>query len=185
MNKTAKGALAAGTAVVLLMGGAGSLAYWTTTTENGTGGFSSGSLTLDSSSCTAATWMRANTLQQASPVVHAEGDVIVPGDSLTKTCTVTVGATGKNLRAALAVTDGELTVTDTTATAGSGYTVTSSFTRGDQPLAFITDEDADKTIDVVITVTLPGGSGNDTMTDQITLSDFVVTATQESAPAAA
>ena len=56
MNKTVKGAFAAGTAAFLLVGGAGSLAYWNDTANVAGSTINSGTLTLDSSSCGTAAW---------------------------------------------------------------------------------------------------------------------------------
>lgn len=181
MNKTAKGALAAGTAVVLLTGGAGTLAYWNAQDEAPGGSFNAGKLTLDASSCDSAKWMRTNVLEQATPIEHLETHKIVPGDTLTKTCTALIGAQGEDLRAALAVTGGVLSVTGEQ----NAYELDSTFKVDNVDRTEVTEADAGKNIDVKITVAFNTGATNESMLDTLSLSDFVVTLTQAStAPAA-
>ena len=99
MNKTTKGALAAAAAGVLLLGGAGTLAYWTdTATVTGTD-INSGHLKLTESACD-ATWI----LDDGDPLeVPFTGQLLVPGDTLSRTCTYTVDAAGQHIEAELAI----------------------------------------------------------------------------------
>ncbi len=107
MNKTIKGVLAAGTASVLLVGGAGTLAYWNDTATVGGATFTAGDLKLDATSCTTAGWTVTNSVTQTTAVAFTPGsDKVVPGDVLKKTCTVGIVAVGKNLKADLGVTGG-------------------------------------------------------------------------------
>ena len=93
MKKSTKGALAAGAAASLLLGGAGSLAYWTSTgTIDGTS-ISSGHLKLVSPSCDG--WKLDNETTAFDPAA----DQIVPGDVLTQVCHYTVDAKGKHILA--------------------------------------------------------------------------------------
>ncbi len=62
MNKTIKGVLAAGTASVLLVGGAGTLAYWNDSATVGGATFTAGDLKLDASSCASAGWTVTNSV---------------------------------------------------------------------------------------------------------------------------
>ena len=48
MNKFVKGSVAAGAGMVLLLGGAGSLAYWNTSTDLGASAINAGSLDISS-----------------------------------------------------------------------------------------------------------------------------------------
>jgi alternate signal-mediated exported protein len=95
MKKSTKGALAAGAAGVLLLGGAGSLAYWTDTSTVTGDTITAGRLALSDPSC--GEWM----LGDASPL--ADDDKIIPGDELTRVCTFTVDATNARMRAAFDV----------------------------------------------------------------------------------
>lgn len=119
MKKSTKGALAAGAAGVLLLGGAGSLAYWTDAgTVNGTD-ITSGHLALDpvAAECD-DTWRLNDTEDYVA-------QVLVPGDTLTRHCTYTVDMAGDNLEAELDVSAPDLTGTlaDGLSMAGSSFTV--------------------------------------------------------------
>ncbi|WGY04348.1 alternate-type signal peptide domain-containing protein [Nocardioides sp. QY071] len=92
MKKTTKGALAAGTAAVLLMGGAGTLAFWTdSVTATGTS-ISSGHLKLTDASCGNG-WILDGGATYTS-------QLLVPGDKLTKSCTYKLDIAGEHLKKA-------------------------------------------------------------------------------------
>ena len=100
MNKSTKGALAAGAAAVLLLGGAGSLAYWNSSQTVSGGSISSGTLTLTQETgqtCTDWTLDAAGGATTYTPGVT----LVVPGDVITKTCAYTVNASGAHLAADL------------------------------------------------------------------------------------
>ena len=99
MNKTTKGAFAASAAAVLLLGGAGSLAYWSDTDTLTTGKVTAGNLTLNDAQCDEA-WTYAGKANNGEPVL-----VFVPGDTITKTCTFVVKGSGDNLKATLTTPD--------------------------------------------------------------------------------
>ena len=100
MNKTTKGALAAAAAGALLLGGAGSLAYWSDSKTVTGGAISSGTLSLTQEPgqvCTAWTLDAAG-----GPTAYTPGvTLVVPGDVITKTCDYTVHASGEHLAADL------------------------------------------------------------------------------------
>jgi alternate signal-mediated exported protein len=177
MNKTIKGAFAASTAAVLLMGGAGSLAYWSDSDTTAGATITAGELDIDAASCNTAGWTVSNTVEKVSNVAFVPGtDAVVPGDVLTKTCTVAIRAVGKDLRASLAVTPPTATGT----MASDSYTLTSSFTRGTESMSVIKPADANKTINAVITVAFPIKTtvDNASMLKNVNLSAITVTATQ-------
>ncbi len=92
MKKTTKGALAAGAAAVLLMGGVGTLAFWTdTATTTGTT-ISAGHLDLTDGACGAG-WV----LDGGTPYTN---QVLVPGDTLTKSCSYTLDIAGAHFTTA-------------------------------------------------------------------------------------
>ncbi|KRF11493.1 hypothetical protein ASG90_17325 [Nocardioides sp. Soil797] len=89
MKKSTKGAVAAGAAAVLLLGGVGSLAYWSDSTEVDGGTVEAGSLTLSDMTCE-STW---------SEGADADVQLIVPGDTVTKECTGNITMTGDHISA--------------------------------------------------------------------------------------
>jgi alternate signal-mediated exported protein len=95
MKKSTKGALATSAAAVLLLGGAGTLAYWNDSGTVPGGTIQSGQLRLGPPSCGSG-W----TLDGGAAFTT---QLLVPGDTLTKTCTVDLVATGAHLGADLAV----------------------------------------------------------------------------------
>ena len=100
MNKTTKGAIAAGAAAVLLAGGAGTMAAWNAST--GAGGsqtVNAGSMTISEAAGSGVWKLGANTFNPAS-------DKIVPGDVLTYTATYNYTLVGTNLKATLTPTVG-------------------------------------------------------------------------------
>jgi alternate signal-mediated exported protein len=177
MKKTTKGAVAAGGAAVLLMGGAGTLAYWTAQgTVNGTS-ITAGHLTLDASACNTTGW----TIDGGAAFDPSTGHLI-PGDTLTKTCNVHIDVEGThfshvNIQAttqngALAAPWDELSIATTVSGSGTGANN-------------VTVTQGDNTVPVSITVTWPYGAaadndlngsvGNDLST---TLNNISVTAVQ-------
>lgn len=101
MKKSTKGAVAAASAAVLLLGGAGSLAYWNdATTVTGTA-INSGTLQL--SDCADTSWNldSGGTGGQTPGTVAYTGQEIVPGDSISTICNMAIAATGKHLTATL------------------------------------------------------------------------------------
>lgn len=93
MKKTTKGLAAAGAAAVLLLGGAGSLAYWTDDAPVTGGTLTAGSIELGAVTC--AGWK------------HVEDDsavtLIVPGDEVYNLCTTTLTLTGDHIGATVEI----------------------------------------------------------------------------------
>lgn len=102
MRNSTKGAIAASAAAALLLGGAGSLAYWSDSKTVSGGAISSGSLSLtQEAGQTCGSWK----LDAAGgPTTYTPGvTLVVPGDVITKTCDYTVHASGAHLKATLAM----------------------------------------------------------------------------------
>ncbi len=99
MNRSTKGAIAAASAAALLLGGAGSLAYWSDSEDAAGGTINSGSLTLALDACD-TDWTLDSTGGTGGPLA---GRLIVPGDSLTKVCTFDYTSTGAHLVSILSV----------------------------------------------------------------------------------
>lgn len=194
MKKTTKGAIAAAASASLLLGGAGSLAYWNTTDGVTAGSFSTGDLVLDAAACDTAGWTVTNTVEGVTdqPVDLTTFEV-VPGDVFTKECTIAVTAVGDNLRAILDITGGE----DTVDLAADGdpairtqdYTITPTFVLDGPetitPGTPFTLDSGDDTKDIAVTLTVdfpltPDGAlaNNDSKLDIVTLAAYTVTATQ-------
>lgn len=91
MNKLVKGSIAGAAGIALLLGGAGTLAYWNSSADLAGTTITAGTLTIEADGVASA--------------VHAADDsavsLIVPGDVVEITQGVDISATGDNLKAAL------------------------------------------------------------------------------------
>jgi len=182
MNKSTKGALAAAAAGTLLLGGAGSLAFWNDTTNVSGTSVSSGHLKLVNSTCESASWI----LDEGAGAPHEAtygSQLLVPGDTLTKTCTIDVDAAGDHLAATFKA---DATSTDPASNAlldelqiGATYAVNAGAPGNGQSAVAIADGDQ---ITVKLSVTWPYGSlDNDSNVSgglTAALNDITVTATQ-------
>jgi len=150
MKKSTKGAVAAGAAAVLLLGGAGSLAYW-----NAEGTIAGGSITSGTLKLTPAdtgSWELNGT-----ELTSTTAPKIVPGDELVYTGSYTVSATGENIQ-------GNLTVTGGAGTPWATATVTPTFTLDGTTITGQTAIDEDNDGDVVaarVAVDFPFGTTAD------------------------
>ncbi|MBC7630670.1 alternate-type signal peptide domain-containing protein [Aeromicrobium sp.] len=171
MKKSTKGALAAAAAGTLLLGGAGSLAFWNATATVGGTTVNSGSLTLSAGSCSQFVLDNGEVVAGANLIAS-----IVPGDTITKTCTSKIGATGDHLRATLG----------TNATGGAGgdltshVTVNSSFKVAGASVTEITEGNNGDSLTATIKITFPYGTSVDNSSQglSLALANYVVTATQ-------
>lgn len=172
MRKTLKGAIAASAAAVLLLGGAGSLAYWTDSADVDGGSIDSGDLQLvtddDNPGC--SDWQ----LDGGDSFVDGKTKV-VPGDELTEKCAFTLKATGKHMQgtveASAAKVSGDLA--DALDVSVSGITL-----NGTEASTFTEDNDG-QTLGVNVSVTFKSSSGNNTMDASAALDNITVTATQK------
>ena len=104
-------------------------------------------------------------------------DRLVPGDTLTKTCTFAIKATGDHLVADLAVTQptvsGDATLSDV-------LTADGTFTVNNAAATQITSANDGQVLEAVVTINFPYGAAVDNLSqaDTATLSTFTVTATQ-------
>ncbi|SKB09922.1 alternate-type signal peptide domain-containing protein [Aeromicrobium choanae] len=162
MKKSTKGALAAGAAAVLLLGGAGSLAYWNDTATADAGTITAGSMDLSAVTC-GASW-----LEGATPVT-----TIVPGDTVTKSCTGTLTLVGDHIGAT--VTLDAASVADAEAAFNDEVDITASMTA---PAAAITAPGTyDVTVDITVVFDGPGAT-NDSQLSTATLDDLQLEAVQ-------
>ena len=113
MNKLTKAAIAGAAGVILLMGGAGSLAYWNDSIASGPSGqtITAGTLTVTAGS--AGSWTKAfsgtTTYPAGTAVANISAVNIVPGNRLVYTQTFNVNATGDDLLFNVASTSGAIT----------------------------------------------------------------------------
>lgn len=160
MKKTTKGALAAGAAAVLLLGGAGSLAYWTADGTVPDSDINSGSLTMSVGTCSGWSFASSDT---ETPTGAAT--LLVPGDTVQETCSATINGTGDHLRATVGLDPATVPANLTIGTAQAPATTPDQLTIS----AAVTDPAAGATgvpitgptpVTVTITVQWPLGSEN-------------------------
>lgn len=98
MKKSTKGALAASAAAVLLLGGAGTLAYWTDDAAVNGGTITAGSIDLGAVTCSG--WLHA---EDDSAVVN-----VVPGDSVYNDCATSITLEGDHIGATLDIDEASI-----------------------------------------------------------------------------
>lgn len=157
MNKTVKGVLAAATACVLLLGGAGTLAYWTESQTVSGAQITSGSIALTTPDCSddAVAGTHGWQLDGATAFVPGTTD-LVPGDTVTKVCAMTLTVAGPHVGATLTMDDALITpdALDTSSLAAQ-LDADATFTVGGASYAPITDP-GDYDVLATVTVTFAG-----------------------------
>lgn len=202
MNKTTKASIATAAGIVLLLGGAGSLAYWTDTANTGAAAQTIAAGTLTVEAVDAGQWTKgfydAADAVVTAPANVAIGDVkLVPGNKLVYTQTFDVVATGQDLYFTVTSTDGALGTT-TNGLAGrlvdtfdvgavTGTTIVPSTTAGVYKVD-PADGEGTATITVTWTVNWPFGDGTSVTADNaaklgtVALTQGAVTLTQVATP---
>jgi alternate signal-mediated exported protein len=117
MNKLVKGAVATAAGVALLMGGAGTFAYWNASTGVTGGTIVAGQLTVVDGTPTDGVWTVQKNGAGTGATVSLSTYKATPGDVLTYTKTVKITATGDNLTAALSLAPGSIAATTAGTTA--------------------------------------------------------------------
>lgn len=182
MKKSTKGALAAGAAVILLTGGASTLAYWNATTTVAGGAVSTGTLTMAGSTCSSVDWQLDGT-----PLSALAGRLLVPGDTITKSCAVTVTATGAHnkgtISAIAAPTATVAGLNGASAANAASFPVTVGMRTGTNPFATtaLNFPTGTTTVDVQLTMAVadPVGAADNTTKDQsVTVPSLTLTAVQ-------
>lgn len=169
-------AIAAGTA--LLLGGAGSYAYWSTSQSLNAGTVNTGDLNL---ALGAGTWSLDGTLTAPTTVADPSAVHIVPGDVLTLTQVLDVTLVGDNLEALLTA---DLSAVIPVASA-SYLTATLSVTGVGTPAGVntyrLTPADAAAPINAVLTITFNSTTPNrESVNTPIDLTALAFTLTQAS-----
>lgn len=177
MNRSTKGALAASAAGALLLGGAGSLAYWNDTGIADGGSITSGTLGLSDGTCDPG-WVYADGTDAGGAVT-----LVVPGDSVTKSCTFVVTATGDHLSATLTA-PASLTYTTTGTPTTLSLNASATYKVDGVARTTVTSADDTKLVTATFVVTFPFGDGttenlNDTQGLTATLDTMTVTLTQD------
>ncbi|WP_313817621.1 alternate-type signal peptide domain-containing protein [Citricoccus sp.] len=199
MKKTTKGTIAAGAAVVLLLGTGGTLAFWNSTVDTGEPTtITAGNLALTQTGTPA--WTIAHTDGTATPVADISAVRIVPGDTLVFSADYQIAAQGQNLAFEATVAEGAITAVDGADAADAALAgqlaQSAAFTINGEagPTATIGhNSNAEGLYDVTIDVDLDwpfGAAGspdvdNPAKTGQVDLSAFAVSVTQVDGAAAA
>ena len=120
MKKQTKGAIAAAAAGALLLGGAGSLAYWSDSSTIGGNTITAGELQIGDCVVAAGTsgWASTNPTTIAIPAADLVAYRIVPTEVLEYNCTTSITAIGDRLNAVIAADPASITA-GTTAAAGA------------------------------------------------------------------
>ena len=161
MKKTTAAAVAAAVGAVLLLGGAGTLAYWSDTETSAAQTISSG--TLDLGTLADGSWKVTN----GTVVDAAYTGAIVPGDKLTKTVNVPVTLAGQNIKATLAVTTPSVASSDAALVSALTVAVESVGGTTGASKTFTGANAATPTVPVVITVSFPFGTEDITSASEL------------------
>ncbi len=181
MNKLTKGSIAAAAAGVLLLGGIGTVAFWTDSETIDGGSVTAGTLSLGTPVCTPTgdAWVYATGNAGAGDPVA----LIVPGDTIAKVCEFPIVATGDNLTATL-TTPATTVVTGDEADTSLVADVTATYVGSGGPLpGVITSANNGETVTATIEVDFPFGdattiNANDMQGILASLADITVTLTQ-------
>ncbi|MET1060116.1 MAG: alternate-type signal peptide domain-containing protein [Nocardioides sp.] len=183
MNKSTKGALAATTAGVLLLGGAGSLAFWSDSVTIGGSTISSGHIKLEDTTtggCATAKWRLDGGEVASGAIFDPASSTLVPGDRITKTCTFNINAVGDHLRATLTATGGQEVAPATGDDLGPDVTTTAAFTVNNATATSITEGNNGQVLEATIALQFPYGIASDNLSqdDTLDLSAYTVALTQ-------
>jgi alternate signal-mediated exported protein len=208
MNKLVKGSIAGAAGIILLMGGAGSLAYWNDSAAAGpAGGTSITAGTLTITAVNAGTWTKgmynnAGTQTVAPAAVANLATVrVVPGNRLVYTQAFNVVGTGDDLFFTIGSTAGAVTASGgganqaladvingsgltafTVSSVSGGTVVPSGVTAGVYKVS--SNAGTPSTITVTWTINIPFGAvvDNTTKTGVVSLTQGAITLTQVAAP---
>ncbi|WP_394771215.1 alternate-type signal peptide domain-containing protein [Lacisediminihabitans sp.] len=201
MNKLTKAAIAGGVGIALLLGGAGTLATWNSSSNISGGTIVSGKLVVGTpaaGSWTVAHLVSGSTTAYSTPVSTTLASyAAAPGDKLIYTTTVPITAVGTNLVATLGLTPGAIAGTTsavpaTQATnnafasflgANTIVAMTGTGITGTAPAYSISGAAGTTTATVTATITFASGAAgaeNTAMLGSVDLSGMAVSLTQNS-----
>lgn len=181
MNKLVKGALAGAAGIALLLGGAGTFAYWNSSYGVQGGTIIAGQLKIADDGV-AGVWK-----DQTGTVINLATYHIVPGDVLTYSDSVNLTATGNNLVATLGLASGSIVGSTSAAadTALAGFltsnaqlSATGTAVSGTGPY---TIKQGTGVVTLTATITFPLGTdttNNSAMLGSVNLSGMSISVTQ-------
>jgi alternate signal-mediated exported protein len=199
MNKLVKGAIATAAGAILLMGGAGTFAFWNSSVNLGNQTIVAGQLKVADATPTDGTWtVQKNGAGAQLAIANIANFKTSPGDVLTYTKNVQVTATGDNLTAVLSLAAGSITgtTTGTADTTLAGYlTKTAAINLTPLPTGFTAGSVAgtynvtpgaagivNQTVPISVVITFPknttAGFENGTMLGSVSLNNLAVTLAQ-------
>jgi alternate signal-mediated exported protein len=160
MNKIITGAIAGAAGIALLLGGAGTFALWNANASSAASQVSSGTLSLSANND--GSWLDITNGRSAA--INPSTALMVPGNTYQFTQTLTVAATGNDLKAnltyasqsitgdagLLAATTKTLAVTSTSASVVQSTSAANTFV--------VSPSTATSTVKVVFTITLPAAA---------------------------
>lgn len=176
MNKLTKSAIAGAAGIALLLGGAGSLAYWNDSASLSGGTITAGELTIAASGT--PSWSDVN-----GPITLGSFHA-VPGDVLTYTATFNVTAVGDNLSATVALTGDSIAAASS---AGADVKLASLLKKsavikvGGVTTSTVSPAAGTQTVTVSVSITWPNGTpanDNVAMNGAVDLSAMTITLTQ-------
>ncbi len=187
MKKIVKASIATTAGVILLLGGAGTFATWNSSASVAGGSIVAGNLVVEDSD-TPGAWT-------ANGTAITIGDYrVAPGDVLTYTKTMKVGAEGDSLSATLSLTDSSIAPADNTKPAdvalasyltdSAVLTASGSGITGTGPTFTVTPGAGvvNQNVTVTVTITFPygdtAGGNNNAMNGAVTLDALTVSLTQ-------
>ena len=160
MNKIVNGAIAGAAGIALLLGGAGSFALWNASASTAATQVSSGTLSLSANSD--GVW--TDITNGRSAAINPASVLMVPGNTYQFTQTLTVAATGQDLKANLTYASQSITgsapllaaVTQTLAVTSSSASVVQS--QSSANTFVVSPSAATSTVKVVYTIGLPSSA---------------------------
>ncbi len=200
MNKLVKGAVATAAGVALLMGGAGTFAYWNDSVGVTGGTITAGNLlvALPATAPTTDGWtVQKNGAGTAVAVSNIATFVASPGDKFTLKKTVNVTATGNNLVATLALGSGSIAgattgaadtalaayLTKTASISATGTGIAAIGTTGTYSVTPGTAGISASPVTVTVVINFPkdaaAGTENNTKLGSVSLSGLTVTVDQQ------
>ncbi len=182
MNKLAKGALAGGLGIALLLGGGATLAYWNDSVPVSGATITAGSLDVAPTGTPA--WTVTNGSVVNKPITDIATFRMVPGDVLTYQAAYTVTAVGDNLKAQASLGTNSLTG-DADLIARLTKTATVAVGAGAAsagPVAVVNGDQLNVTVTIAWPFDTPAGTSpsldNPAMGDAVSFESFNVVVTQ-------
>lgn len=181
MNKLTKAAIAGAAGIALLLGGAGSLAYWNSSATLTGGTVNAGQLTIKASTTTLPAW------KDSKGPINIATYRAIPGAVLTYTASFDVSAVGDNLKANVAITGNSIAAVTplTTANTALATALASSVVTLVNGVAASTVTILPGTQTIVLSVQItwpfsgdPTTIDNPAMNGAVTLSNMAITLTQ-------